>query len=283
MTRFMHKLSGVAAAVSLACAATVFAQPATQNPAQTGTRNPAENTVSPSKEMTTPGRASTSGRTGITSTANTPGASSGSSTSGAMTGSTSGSTGSSTPGAMTGSSSSGARGSAASGSSNASLTSTDRTFVTKAAQIGLAEVQTGQLAKEKGATDQAKQYGDHMVSDHTKANDELKKIAGEKQVSLPTAPAAKDQATLKRLQGMSGAAFDRAYLDSQIAGHKEAIKEFQTEAKSGRDPGLKAFASSTLPELQEHLRMATDAAKTTKASSREKTGGSSSARASAAQ
>ena len=261
MTPFMHKLSGVAAAVSLACAATVFAQPATQNPAQTGTRNPAENTVSPSKEMTTPGRASTSGRTGITSAADTTGASSGSSTSGAMTGSSS--------------ASSGARG------SSGSLSSTDRTFVTKAGQIGLAEVQTGQLAKEKGATDQSKQYGEHMVTDHTKANDELKKIAGDKQVSLPSAPSAKDQATLKKLQGMSGAAFDRAYLDSQIAGHKEAIKEFQTEAKSGRDPDLKAFATATLPELQEHLKLATDAAKTTKASSREQSGASTSARASA--
>jgi putative membrane protein len=275
MTRFMHQLSGVAAAVSLACATAVFAQPATQNPAQTGTRNPAENTVSPSKEMTTPAGKSTGSRTGITSAADTTGASSGSSTSGAMTGSSSGS--------------SGARGSAAAGGSSGSagaagsMASADRTFVTKAAQIGLAEVQTGELAKSKASSDQAKQFGDHMVTDHTKTNDQLKQIVSSKQMDLPTAPAAKDQATLKRLQGMSGAQFDRAYLDSQIAGHKEAISAFQSEARSGRDPELKAFATATLPNLQEHLRMATDASKTTKASSREKSGGSTSARASAAQ
>jgi len=161
--------------------------------------------------------------------------------------------------------------------------SADRTFVTKAAQIGLAEVQTGELAKSKAASDQAKQYGDHMVSDHTKTNDQLKQLVSSKQMDMPTAPAAKDQATLKKLQGLSGAAFDRAYLDSQIAGHKEAISAFQTEARSGHDPELKAFATATLPNLQEHLRMATEASKTTKASSREKSGGSTSARASAAQ
>lgn len=272
MSPFIHKLSGVAAAVSLACAVTAFAQPATQNPGQTGTRNPAENTVSPSKEMTTPSSASTGAHTGIRSAADTTGASSGSSPSGAMTGS--GSSSSASHSSMSSKSGSG---------SSEALSSTDRTFVTKAAQIGLAEVQTGQLAKSKAATDQAKQYGEHMVTDHTKANDELKRIASEKQVSMPSAPDAKDQATLKRLEGMSGPAFDRAYLQSQIAGHKEAISAFEKEAKSGKDPELKSFASSTLPELQEHLRMATDASKTTKASSREQSGGSSSARASASQ
>jgi len=271
----MHKLTGVAAAVSFACAATAFAQPATQNPAQTGTRNPTENTVSPSKEMTTPSGKSSGAHSGITAAADTSGASSGGSTSGAMTGSSSGS--------------SGARGSAAAGGSSGSaggagsMGSADRTFVTKAAQIGLAEVQTGELAKSKAASDQAKQYGDHMVSDHTKTNDQLKQLVSSKQMDMPTAPAAKDQATLKKLQGLSGAAFDRAYLDSQIAGHKEAISAFQTEVRSGHDPELKAFATATLPNLQEHLRMATEASKTTKASSREKSGGSTSARASAAQ
>jgi len=272
MSPFIHKLSGVAAAVSLACAVTAFAQPATQNPAQTGTRNPAENTASPSKEMTTPSSASTGARTGIRSPADTSAGSSGANPSGAMTGAGSSS-----------SASGGSMGSNGGSGSSGALSSADRNFATKAAQIGLAEVQTGELAKSKAATDQTKQYGEHMVTDHTKANDELKRIAGDKQMSLPSAPAAKDQATLKRLQGLSGAAFDRAYLDSQIAGHKEAISAFQAEAKSGKDPDLKSFATATLPELQEHLKMATDASKTTKASSREQSGGSSSARASAAQ
>jgi len=65
-------------------------------------------------------------------------------------------------------------------------------------------VQTGELAKSKASTDQAKQFGDHMVSDHTKKNDELKQIVSSKQMDLPTGPAAKDQATLKKMQGLSG-------------------------------------------------------------------------------
>ena len=258
MTRFLHKLSGVAAAVSLACAATAFAQPATQNPAQTGTRNPTENTVTPSKEMTTPSSRSSGAHSGINAAADTSGASSGGSTSGAMTGSSSGS--------------SGARGSAAAGGSSGSaggagsMSSGDRTFVTKAAQIGLAEVQTENSPSRRQPPIRRSSTAITWSRTTPKKNDELKQIVSSKQVDMPTAPAAKDQATLKKLQGLSGAAFDRAYLDSQIAGHKEAISAFQTEARSGHDPELKAFATATLPNLQEHLRMATEASKTTKAS-----------------
>ena len=132
----------------------------------------------------------------------------------------------------------------------------DNSFVTKAAQGGMAEVQLGKLAQSHAASDKVKTFGQRMVDDHTKANDELSKIAGQKGVTLPTSLNAKDQATMDRLSKLNGAAFDRAYMQDMVKDHREDIAEFKKEANSGQDPDFKAFASKTLPTLQEHLSMA---------------------------
>src|ERR1700746_3382597 len=74
-----------------------------------------------------------------------------------------------------------------------SLTASDDKFVKDAAEGGLAEVELGKLAAEKGASTDVKAFGQRMVTDHSKANDELKQIAGAKGVDLPTELSAKDK------------------------------------------------------------------------------------------
>src|SRR5689334_15410130 len=93
----------------------------------------------------------------------------------------------------------------------------DSTFVTKAAQGGMAEVKLGNLAKEKAESPDVKNFGQTMVTDHTKAGDELKQIASSKNITLPTDIDAKDQAKYDRLSKLSGAAFDRAYMRDMVA------------------------------------------------------------------
>ena len=132
----------------------------------------------------------------------------------------------------------------------------DDAFVQKAAMGGIAEVEAGNLAQQKGASDSVKQYGAQIVTDHTKANDELKQIASSKSISVPTAPDAKHQAAKGALEAKSGAAFDRSFKAQMIADHKTTIALFERESKSGSDPELKAFATKTLPDLQGHLTMA---------------------------
>lgn len=134
--------------------------------------------------------------------------------------------------------------------------SADQSFMMKAAQGGMAEVELGNLAKSNAKSDAVKQFGQRMVDDHTKANDELKSIASQKNVTLPSSMDAKDQATKDRLSGLHGAAFDRAYMADMVKDHRHDIAEFQKEANSGKDPDVKAFASKTLPTLKEHLRLA---------------------------
>src|SRR5437588_8898549 len=96
--------------------------------------------------------------------------------------------------------------------SSSQLDAADRTFVRKAAKGGLAEVELDKLATEKASSDEVKKFGQRMVDDHSKANDQLKQLAQQKGVDLPTQPDAKDQATKKRLEKLSGEQFDKAYM-----------------------------------------------------------------------
>jgi putative membrane protein len=145
---------------------------------------------------------------------------------------------------------------AAKGTSSASLSAADKAFVQKAAIGGLAEVEMGKLAQQKAASDQVKQFATHMVDDHSKANDELKQVASGKGITLPSEPDAEHKSKMAKLQKLSGAEFDRAYMDEMVADHKKDVAEFQKQAKSGQDADLKGFASKTLPTLQDHLKMA---------------------------
>ena len=138
----------------------------------------------------------------------------------------------------------------------AKLAGADKTFVEKAAVGGMAEVQLGNLAQQKAASDQVKQFAARMVTDHTKANDELKQIASTKGVQLPSSLDKKHQSDMDRLQKMSGADFDKAYMSHMVDDHKQDVAEFKKEASSGHDSDVKSFASKTLPTLEEHLKMA---------------------------
>jgi putative membrane protein len=140
----------------------------------------------------------------------------------------------------------------------ANVSSSDRKFMEKAAQGGLAEVQLGKLAADKASSDAVKQFGQRMVDDHTKANDQLKALATSKGVNVPTGLDRSTQGEMDKLQKMSGAAFDREYMNHMVSDHKKDIGEFKSAAKS-KDADVKQFASSTLPTLEQHLDLAKSA------------------------
>jgi putative membrane protein len=133
---------------------------------------------------------------------------------------------------------------------------TDSDFLAKAAQGGMAEVELGKLALAHGSSARIKYFGQRMVDDHSKANDKLARIAAQKGVALPTGLTQQDQATKDRLSGLSGAEFDRAYIQDMVKDHNEDIAEFSKEANGGHDPDIRKFASATLPTLREHLKLA---------------------------
>ncbi len=140
--------------------------------------------------------------------------------------------------------------------SSGQLSAADKTFVKKAAEGGMAEVELGQLATQNAKSDEVKQFGQRMVDDHTKANDQLKQVAQEKGVTLPTDLSAKDKAEKDRLSKLKGEQFDKAYMQHMVMDHKKDVAEFQKESTSGKDSDVKNFASQTLPTLQDHLKQA---------------------------
>ncbi len=139
---------------------------------------------------------------------------------------------------------------------NGKLSMADHKFVKEAAQGGMAEVELGQLAQQKAASAEVKQFGQRMVDDHTKANDRLKELASSKGINLPDSPNAKQKALKERLSKLSGEQFDKAYMTNMLQDHKKDIAEFQSESNSGRDVDVKNFATQTLPTLRDHLKEA---------------------------
>jgi putative membrane protein len=133
----------------------------------------------------------------------------------------------------------------------------DRTFMKDAAQGGMAEVNLGQLAAQNASDPDVKAFGQRMVTDHGKANDQLKQVAAGMNVTLPADVKASDRAEADHFSKMTGADFDRAYVREMVKDHKKDVAEFQKEAKSGHGD-VQSFASTTLPTLQEHLKMAED-------------------------
>ncbi len=134
----------------------------------------------------------------------------------------------------------------------------DSKFAMEAAQGGLAEVELAKVAEDKASDPQVKQFAEKMVTDHSKANDDLKQIAQEKNMNVPTQLSAKDQAEKTKLSAMSGAEFDHAYMKYMVMDHTKDANEFKKEANSGKDPAIKGFAAKYEPVIEEHLRMAKD-------------------------
>lgn len=140
---------------------------------------------------------------------------------------------------------------------DSALSKTDQAFVTKASGSGMYEVEVSKLAIDKASDPAIKEFAQMMVTDHTKANDELKQLATSKNGELaPGVPKAK-QAVIDKLSKLDGAKFDKAYREQVgLKDHKTDIALFEKESKDGKDADLKAWAGKTLPTLRTHLQHA---------------------------
>jgi putative membrane protein len=143
-----------------------------------------------------------------------------------------------------------------------SLSAQDKTFITGAADAGLAEVTDGQLAESKGNAT-VKQIGTRMVADHGQANAKLAALSQQLGDPAPTTTSPMYRLKTGELQVLSGTTFDTQYLSGQRTAHINAIALFKKEIANGGNADLKSFASTTLPTLQMHLTMIEAAMKST--------------------
>src|SRR6266404_1108234 len=138
------------------------------------------------------------------------------------------------------------------------LSEKDYKFVRDSSRGGTTEVQLGELAVQKAENPAVKDFGQRMVSDHGKANAELRKIAESKGAMLPAEMSHRENFEIERFQKLSGKDFDKEYAEHMVKDHKKDVKEFQEATKELTDPDLRAFAEKTLSTLQDHLRAAQD-------------------------
>jgi putative membrane protein len=144
----------------------------------------------------------------------------------------------------------------AQGSPSAAPSAETEKFVHTAANANAFEIQSSQIALQKTADEQVKDFANLMIKDHTRIGEEFKSIAQRQNLQLPKGFDSKSQSLLKRLQSESGTRFDRTYAPMMLKGHQQAVKLFRSYAQNGDDQQLKQWAQQTLPTLQEHLRRA---------------------------
>jgi putative membrane protein len=148
----------------------------------------------------------------------------------------------------------------ASGGAISNMSTEDKEFVVKAGMGGLAEVQMGNLALQKAQSADVKAFAQRMVTDHSKANEELQQLATAKGLALPAELAGEHQQALEHLGTLSGVEFDKAYMKHMVEDHNKDVGEFQKASTAAQDSDLKAWAGKTLPVLQEHQKLANQVA-----------------------
>ncbi|MEU4478738.1 DUF4142 domain-containing protein [Micromonospora sp. NPDC023966] len=128
----------------------------------------------------------------------------------------------------------------------------DTQYLQAVHQVNLFEITAGNLAQQKGQNQQVKDLGKMFVTDHTQLDQTVQSTAQQLNVQLPADPTADQQQVLDRLNNLSGAEFDKAWVTAQLAGHVQAIQATQTEISQGSEQSVVQIAQDALPVLQAH-------------------------------
>ena len=131
----------------------------------------------------------------------------------------------------------------------------DKMFVKKAISGNYNEINASKMALQKSQNDQVKQFAQKMIDDHQKMLDDLHTLAGQENVKFKDEPTSEGKKMAAKLNGLSGAEFDKAYVAGMVKDHKEDVRDFQAEISSGKDQPTKDAAQKSLPVIQDHLQM----------------------------
>lgn len=136
---------------------------------------------------------------------------------------------------------------------------TDQQFIDMAAQTDMVEANLGQLAQQNGDSQQVKDYGQMLTTDHTQDYQQLQSLATQANLTVPTAiDAANNKKMIDPFEKLKGAAFDKKYAAEMVEGHTKAIEVYKREADSAQNPAVKSYAAATLATLQKHQAGAKD-------------------------
>lgn len=132
----------------------------------------------------------------------------------------------------------------------------DSGFAKNAAEAGLAEVELGKIAAQKASRSDVRQFAQNMVNEHEQASKELKALAQKKNIGLSNQLDASHNDERQKLQTLSGAEFDKTYMQIMVFEHRQALHQFEQESKSGSDPDFRGYAGRQLSSIHSHLNAA---------------------------
>ncbi|HLN75351.1 MAG TPA: DUF4142 domain-containing protein [Prolixibacteraceae bacterium] len=128
----------------------------------------------------------------------------------------------------------------------------DEDFIKDAVSGGLMEVELGRYAQQNAKHPRVRNFGAMMVRDHSKANDELKALLTQKNITIPATMDDKHHDKMTDIQKKTGADFDKDYMSEMVDDHDKDVDKFKKFAENGTDPELKSFAGKILPILLMH-------------------------------
>jgi putative membrane protein len=134
-------------------------------------------------------------------------------------------------------------------------------FVEEVSAKGIAEIESAKMAQQKSSAADVKAFAKTMITDHSAVNTELANIASRKKLELSDEAEMMNKAKKFMMEQREGESFDMAYAKNQVAAHEDTIELFQ-RATISDDAEIAAFATKTLPTLQQHLKMAKELATT---------------------
>jgi putative membrane protein len=140
------------------------------------------------------------------------------------------------------------------------LTAPEKEFMTNAARGGMLEVQLGNMAAQKASSNDVKQFGEHMATEHSQLGQKLQQLASNLNFTLPTDLKPEQQALVSRFEKLTGKAFDSAYIKEMVNDHIKDISEFERALSQASNADIKQFVNEALPTLRDHLKMAREIA-----------------------
>src|SRR6476619_3726836 len=124
------------------------------------------------------------------------------------------------------------------------------------------DIDAGKLAGSKGSNAEVKKFGEQMATDHAGVNKQAVELVTKLKVTPkdnPTSTSLKDggAANVASLKKLSGAAFDKAYIDHEVAYHQQVLDAIdKTLIPSASNAEPKALLVKVRPAFVAHLEHA---------------------------
>lgn len=131
----------------------------------------------------------------------------------------------------------------------------DQSFVRHMFESDAVEMQLGQMAQEKSQSSDVKLFGEKMVENRKRLDNQLTELAKRLDVQPPDGPDKEGKEEIARLQSLSGPQFDEEYIRTVEKAHEKDVKSFNQAAQTAKDPSLQRTAQMDAPVIQSHLKV----------------------------